>query len=425
MRWMRILRVCIVTVSAAVTIAGLGPARADAAGLAHYLDVPLTNRHAAAGPGGVDPRLPYDRAELRSLLNRARAEHIPPKRYAALLFQYWLVDTTDKAGIDLRGWNPRTGVAANRSNLVKSYTYYEALQLGHRELQWAGMGGQVGADFGGGLIDFELMTGLYSVPGVADAARAIVDAAVRAVGPQVLGSLPRGLVALADAGGRITPDDLRYIIGMILVMQKNIFSDLMPMHDAYLAGGIAALTEFRDAGLFGNDILNAWKDIASHRADRVARGNATLLRREQYTIVGPQWNAVRAYKGAVGEAVCYLSTVGGNPSVAGVVPPRAYHPVEYTFLDAAGRKQTLTLPLPNWNWSVFPARWDYITHELLPKYAYQVNNDWPALSAELHKPYELQLESHRPLANIPGLMQSALQTMKVTPAQPDTPLGAH
>ncbi|MGV9676161.1 hypothetical protein ACWDSJ_12840 [Nocardia sp. NPDC003482] len=403
---------------AAVLTLGLGTAGTAVAAddLYHYLDLPLVNRDAAQGPGGVNPELPYDEGELAGLLDEARSRGVPPTRYAALLYQYWLVDATTKAGIDLASWNPRAGVQANRENLIRSYRYYEDLQLAHRELQWAGMGGQVGADFGGGLIDFELMSDIYDLPGIADAARTVVNAVVQTAGPQALALLPEGLRALADAGTRITPEDLRWILGMILVMQKNIFSDLMPMHDAYVTGGLPALSEFEAAGLFGDDIMGAWRDIASGDENRVATGNATLLRREQDWAIGGQWDQTRAYKGSVGEAITYLSGAAGSPSVAGVIPPREFRPVRVPFTGANGEPLRLVLPLPSWNWSVLDDRWDYITGELLPKYKWQVENNWPALEATLRTPYEVQLESHRPLLNIPQLLLSAANELRVEPA---------
>ncbi len=391
-----------------------GPATASE--VDRYLDLPLVNRDAAQGPGGVNPELPYDHAELGRLLDQARAEGVAPARYAALLFQYWLVDATGKAGIDLASWNPRAGVQANRDNLIKSYRYYENLQLDHRELQWAGMGGQVGADFGGGLVDFELMGSVYDLPGIADAAHAVLGAVQQAAGPQAVELLPEGLRALAQAAPQIAPEDLHWILGMILVMQKNIFSDLMPMHDAYVTGGLPALAEFQAAGLFGADIMDAWRDVASGDHDRIAAGNGTLLRREQQWAIGDQWDQVRNYKGPVGEAITYLSGAVGSPSVAGVVPPREFRPVRIPFTASDGRAMVLTMPLPDWNWSVLDSRWDYITTELLPKYKWQVENNWSALEATLRTPYEIQLESHRPLLNIPQLLTSAVQELKITPA---------
>ncbi|MFE3441448.1 hypothetical protein ACFXNW_00290 [Nocardia sp. NPDC059180] len=409
-----LLRAAVVLLAAAVGL-GLATAPAAADELDRYLDLPLVNRNAEAGPGGVHPDLPYDAAQLRGLLDQARSQGVAPTRYAALLYQYWLVDSTNKAGIDLRSWNPRDGVEANRQNLIKSYRYYEDLQLAHRELQWAGMGGQVGADFGGGLLDFELMSTIYSLPGLSESARGVIGAVEQAAGPQAVAMLPAGLAALAEAGPQITPEDLHYIIGMILVMQKNIFSDLMPMHDAYVTEGLPALEEFQAAGLFGADIMNAWRDVASGDQTRIAAGNATLLRREQDWAIGAQWDHVRAYKGAVGEAITYVSGAAGSPSVAGVAPPREFNPVRIPFTMADGRPALLTMPLPDWNWSVLDARWDYITTELLPKYKWQVENNWPALEAVMRTPYEVQMESHRPLLNIPQLLDSAIREMQVTP----------
>lgn len=214
-------------------------------------------------------------------MKEARASGRSPESYAALLFQYRLVAATEAAGIDLSSWNPRAGVSANRTNLVKSYRYYEDLQLGHPELQWAGMGGQVGADFGGGLIDFELMADMYSFPNLQYVANSIVSQVTDQVGVQALNQLPAGLRALAAVGRNVTADDLDYVLGMILVMQKNIFSDLMPMHQAYVDEGLPALEEMQSAGMFGQDVMDAWRDVASGDSNRIARGNVALLQREQ------------------------------------------------------------------------------------------------------------------------------------------------
>nr|WP_241665798.1 hypothetical protein [Prescottella subtropica] len=386
---------------------------APATGVAEYLNLPLVNRDAAHGPGGVNPVLPADSATLTTLLHAARNSGAAPSTYQALLYQYWLVQATEAAGIDLAGWDPRSGVEVNRGNLIKSYRFYEDLQLSHRELQWAGMGGMVGADFGGGLIDFELMTDGFDIPAVQQSARAVVQAATDVAGPELVGSLPEGLRALADAGSEITGDDLHYILGMIMVMQKNIFSDLMPMHRAYVTAGLPALEEMHDAGLFGDDIMGAWRDVASKEPDRIARGNAALLQREQGVIIREQWDTVRDYKGQVGAAITYLSTAAGSPSVAGVVPPRSFRPIQVSTTLPDGRTATLTTPLPDWNWSVYDARWDYITTQLLPKYKNMVENHWPQLEAELRTPYETQLETHRPLLNIPQTMQSAVANTTV------------
>ncbi|MFT3716767.1 MAG: hypothetical protein QM774_12735 [Gordonia sp. (in: high G+C Gram-positive bacteria)] len=389
------------------------PARA-AGPLEQYLGLPLTNRDAAHGPGGVNPKLPTDKATLRTLVNQARERGLAPSTYQALLFQYWLVEATTTAGIDLKTWNPRAGVTANRSNLIKSYRMYENLQLDHRELQWAGMAGMVGADFGGGLEDFELATNIYDFARLQPIANAIVSETNRTLGPVFVNKLPSGLRALARVGAVISAADLRHIQADILVMQKNIFSDLMPLHFAYVRGGLPAVAEMHQAGIADDEIMTAWEQIASGRPALVAAGNARLLKREQGEVIKDQWDAVRHYKGDVGEAMTYATTLAGSPSVAGVVPPRSFHSLQVSDRLPDGRTATLTLPLPTWNWSVYPERWDYIISQLLPKYANLVNNKWSTLQAQLRVPYEQQFESHRPLWNIAPTLQSALDTMKVT-----------
>ncbi|MFC0316647.1 hypothetical protein ACFQNE_14595 [Gordonia phosphorivorans] len=412
-----LLRGVAIGLVAALSISGAvaTAAPAQAAGpLAQYLNLPTVNRDAAHGPGGIHPKLPTDVPTLGKLVDQARRSGVAPTSYRALLLQYWLADTTRAAGIDLKSWNPRAGVSANRQNLIKSYRYYENLQLAHRELQWAGMAGMVGADFGGGLADFEMATDIYDFARLQPVANAIVSETNRTLGPVFVDKLPTGLRALARVGAVISAADLRKVQGDILVMQKNIFTDLMPAHRAYTEAGMPAIAELHAADLIDDEILQAWKSIASKEPAAVAAGNARLLQREQGEVIKDQWDAVRAYKGDVGQALTYATTVAGSPSVAGVVPPRSYRPLQVTGTAPDGRTATLTLPLATWNWSVYPERWDYITEQLLPKYKNLVDHHWGTLRAQLRVPYEQQFESHRPIWNILPTLQSALETMKVT-----------
>lgn len=412
----RLLRSAAVTAATAITLSGtaLFAAPAHATGpLQQYLNLPTVNRDAAHGPGGIHPKLPTDVPTLRTLLDEARSSGVAPTSYRALLLQYWLADSTRAAGIDLKSWNPRAGVSANRGNLIKSYRYYEDLQLAHRELQWSGMAGMVGADFGGGLADFELATNVYDFARLQPIANAIVSETNRTLGPVFVDKLPEGLRALARVGAVISPADLRHVQAEILVMQKNIFTDLMPQHRAYVKDGLPALREMYAADLMSDEILQAWQNIASKQPAAVAAGNARLLQREQGEVIKDQWDAVRKYKGDVGMAMTYATTVAGSPSVAGVVPPRSYKPLQVSGTTPDGRTATLTLPLATWNWSVYPERWDYITAQLLPKYKNLVDNHWASLRRQLSVPYEQQFETHRPIWNIAPTLQSALETMKV------------
>lgn len=413
-RRIRLTAVTVLTAAlvVALPIGGVATAQPAADGY-RYLDLPLTNRDAAEGPGGVNPVLPEDYSTIRADLEAARATGVSPRRYAALLQQYWLLDATTAAGIELSAWDPRAGAQANRDNLIHSYSYYESLQLAHRELQWAGLAGLVGADFGGGLLDLELGGDIFGLPGVADPVRAIIGTVVDTLGPDAIDRLPAGMPAVARVGTSITPQDIHQVIGMILVMQKNIFGDLMPMHQAYVTAGLPGLVEMRDAGLIGDDILAAWRDIASGDPGRIARGNTALLDREQRVVIGAQWDAVRAYRGDVGLALTYLSTVAGSPSVSGVLPPREFDPVVLTGTTPDGRAATVTVPLPNWNWSVLPERWRYIDGQVLPGYTALVDGQWPALEAQLREPYDVRIEQHRPLLSIPTILESAVRGTRV------------
>ena len=407
-------RVVLLVVTMMLAVASvLLPSPARAAEFDRYLNLPLVNRDAAHGTGGLHPDLPTDVPTLGKLLGQARGAGVAPRSYQALLAQYWLATATSEAGIELKSWNPRTGAMANREVLIKSYRYYENFQLSHRELQWAGMGGQVGADFGGGLVDFELFSVPFNVKEIGLAANAVVKAVTDAGGPALRNALPDGLLAIADGGAKITGADLHYILGMIMVMQKNIFSDLMPMHAAYVDKGLPAIAEMRDAGLFDDEIYRAGEAVAAKNPDRIAAGNARLLRREQGEVIKRQWDQVRNHRGKVGAAITYLSTVAGSPSVAGVKPPRSMDPVVLYSSTPDGRRLKITTPLPDWDWSVYSERWRYISDELLPKYKFMVNHRWPQLRATLEVPYERQFESHRPIMNIPQILYAMADQIRV------------
>lgn len=331
---------------------------------------------------------------------------------AAQVHDMWLRRVTESAGIDLDAWAPRAGVTANTTNLERSYDRYTAFQRDYRELQWAGMGGLSGADFGGGLLDMDLASIVYNINGVQPLARQVVAGVRDLAGQAALDQLPSGLQALANAP-ELTPADLDYIIGEILVMQKAIFCDLMPMHQAYAEGGISALEEMYAAGVFPASVLEAWRDIASGDAARIAQGNKTLLRREQSTVIGARWDAVRNYRNGLGEALTYATTMVGSPSVGGVEPMRSWKPINFTQALPDGREAIVTVPLPAWDWSVLDQRWEYITDQLLPGYADQVANHWDALSAQLNTPMVFQMQQHRPLFSLGAIAMNAAQTFSV------------
>jgi hypothetical protein len=387
---------------------------AHATELDQVLNLPLVNRLADQAPGGVHVALPTDLAELNELVDAARASGRPAEEYAALLFQYRLVQATTEAGIDLAAWDPSAGFTPNRTNMMKSYRYYENFQIDHRELQWAGMGGMVGGDFGGGIADIELVNSIYGLPGLQEMANTVISAVESAFGPAATAQLPAGLRVLAERAGELTTECLDWFIRRVVIMQKAIFDDLMPMHYAYTHEGLAAIEEFHDAGLVPDDVLSAWYDVASGDPERIAAGNTALLRREQDTVVGDLWNDTRAYRDGLGEALTYAMTLVGSPSIAGVPALREFDPIVVTGTLPDGRTAALTTPLPAWDWSIFDQRWAYVSTELLPRYRAMVENDYPGLVDALRVPYERQFESQRATARIPQLLEEVATGTRLT-----------
>lgn len=412
LRWSAIVLALLSALMGTAVLAG--PARA--ADIDRYLDLPLTNRFADKSAGGVNAALPTDVTVLAKLVGQARASGIDPQRYQALLFQWRLAQATSTAGIDLAAWNPQKGFEANRSNMIKSYRLYEDLQIAHKNLQWAGMAGLVGADFGGGIADVVMMGDIYAIRGLQPLAAQIIEATTSVAGPGFVGIFPKGLQTLAYGADKITPADLTWFTNRILVMQKAIFGDLMPLHMAYVHDGMNGITEMRRAGVIDDQVLDAWRDIDSHDPARVGRGNATLLHREQYDVVGWQFDDVRNYRKAdgVGAALTYAMTLAGSPSIAGVPALRDFIPFTYTTRLADGRTLSVKTPIADWDWSVFDQRWKYVTTELLPRYQNMVTNHWGELVATMKVPYETQFESHRPVWNLHKILGDAAANTVVT-----------
>lgn len=394
-------------------VAGADPAL-DAT-LDGYLDAPLSNENAESG-GGVVPSFSTDPDELGALLDRARAQGVAPSRYKALLQQFWLATATRKAGLDLNDWDPNRGLAANERNLANTFRYYERLQLENPDFLWTGQGGMAGPSFAAGIMDVDLGRAVLDVRSVRDAIAAIVGRLDAAAAPATA-NLPEDVRAVLEVGEVVTAEDIGHFQTQVIAMSKHIFMDLIPQHEAYLAGGLAAIDEYREAGLIDDDTHRAWRNIDTGDPDKVVEGNTDLLHREQYRSIGAQWDAARNYKGPVGRALTYLSTVAADPAIPGVVPPREADPLVLTAGDvtgaaADGPQWRLQTPLPAFNWSDRDARWTYITEQMLPKYR-TLKETAPVLwRATLSKPMEQQIGDQRALARLPQMLLSMARTTR-------------
>lgn len=235
---------------------------------AQYLDLPLTNTNGEL-KGGVNPALPYDQATLQQALAAARSAQLPPARYQALLWQYWIVNATTDAGISLQDWDPQRTAQQNRGVVFSVYNYYTKLYLAHPEqLRWMAFANMAGSAFAAGMLDLGLLPG----------------------------------------GG--------WYASMLMAMQKHIFMDIATMHVAYINGGMAAVEEMRDAGLIDAETTAAW-----------ANPPGAVLRfsyREQNLVIPLQWNRVREHAPPWGEFITYGMTIAGPMPVPGAKTPAEY-----------------------------------------------------------------------------------------------------
>ena len=129
----------------------------------------------------------------------------------------------------------------------------------------------------------------------------------------------------------------------LLQMQKDIFSDQMPMHEAYMANGMAGIKEMYDAGLIDTNTYKAWTDIHSGDPSRVADGNATLLYREQHDIIGQAYDDMRNYHGPVGQVMTYTMGAIGAPGIPGAQTLGQYDPLTF-----GGRVEAPGVDTPAW-----------------------------------------------------------------------------
>jgi hypothetical protein len=325
--------------------------------------------------GGVNPDLPLNQADLKRLLDEARKVGLDPKRYAALLQQYWLVKVADEAGIDLTKWDPAKGSAANLNNMLNVYTEYGKLFLAHPELQWAGMANMIGPAFDAGFMDLGAMK---------DFARQLADK-IDHLPPGVKETLPPELVQFAKLGSNLSADELQFFEQKFLAMQKHVFMDQGSMHEAYATGGTAAIDEMYAAGLIDDNAKLAWHEVASGDPAQIKDGNTRLLSREQNQILDKQYDEMRNHDGPVGQVMTYGMSVVGSASIPNTRTPGEYSPltfggdvtipgpVPFTHESLGVHVKT---PLPDFNISDKDARWDYVTHDTLPAYQ-QLLQDHP------------------------------------------------
>lgn len=386
-------------------------AATPAADYGHLLDMSASNADAEAA-GGLDPRLPTDSAALGVALTAARDDGIAPTRYAMLLHQYWLARGAEASGIDLATWDPGAGFTANAAVVDRVYANYGRYQLARPELNWAGMAGMAGASFTAGFQDIDSGRELLTV----DAVHRIglgVAAAVAALPADGVAALPADVRALATTGPALTADDLGWYQQRLLVMQKHIYFDMVPMHEAYLVQGRPAIEEMRAAGLLDTNAYAGWAALFSGTADGRAEAVVRMADREQNQIVADQWDATARGRDGAGRVLTYVTTVAAQPAVPGTLAPGKFAPLSArTTLPGGGVH--VQAPLPDFNWADREPRWQYIVGDTAPAYRRLVEEHPDTARQVLERPFPDFASEQRLIARAPALVRDLSTGWTVT-----------
>ncbi|MBF6345886.1 hypothetical protein IU409_20585 [Nocardia cyriacigeorgica] len=389
-----IVLICTLFALASVPVAQAAPAYAA------YLDLPAVNDD-GSGAGGLNPALPLDASALRTALDQVRSDGIPPHRYATLLQQYWLVVATDNAGIELAAWDPSRGPAAGERIFNQVYVNYLRLASRHPEFWWAALAGIAGGSFASGYFDMSDVGRVVDLPAIHQLGNAVADL-LRQTPEELVRGLPADIHLLATEGPRLTVDDLVWYQIRLMTMQKHIFVDLVPMHEAYLAEGLAGIEEMHRAGILDDGLRAAWHSVAAGTRAGFVDALIRMTDREQNHIVADQWDATATGRGSMGRVLTYVSTVAGKAGVPGVRAPGVFGPATVT-VAAADRTLSLRTPLPNWNWADRDARWTYITGDLVPRHI-DMKSDADLAAAVLAEPFPDKLARGRLLQRLPDVL---------------------
>lgn len=397
---------------AALAVPGQGVAHA--AGYDGLIDLAPSNADAEA-IGGLDPRLPTDPAVLGTALSSARADGIAPVRYSALLHQYWLARGAEASGIDLATWDPNAGLIANATVVDRVYENYGRYQRERVELYWSGMAGMAGGSFAAGFWDLDMGRTVLDV----DAIHALgnsVASSIRGLPAEALSLLPSDVRTLATIGPSITAEDVDWYQKRLLMMQKHIYFDMVPMHEAYLNGGRAAVEEFAAARLLDDNARIAWEGVFSGTNSGYADALFRMASREQNQIIADQWDITSAARDGVGRALTYATTVAAQPSVPGSRSPGKAAPLSVTgYID--GRQLRLRAPLPGFNWADRKPRWEYIVSDIAPSYQRLVETRPGEMHAILAMPFRDFVDTQRVARRIPDLVRDLSTGWELVEAQ--------
>ena len=371
------------------------------------------NPHGALG-GGFSSQLPVDSATLRPMLDQARSSGAPPASYATLTRQYWLAVGAEKAGIDLNEWVPERGLAANLDTVDKVYVNYLRLANSGRDFYWSGMAGLAGMSFAAGFWDLDMVGTQLTVPFVHDVGIA-AGHALAGLPWELARDMPTDVHLLATVGPTLTRADIDWYLHRLLMMQRHIFMDMIPMHEAYAAEGLPAIEELSADGRYDDYIVDAWRLLDTGEPAALAEALVRMASREQNQIIADQWDDTAAGRGDIGRVLTYITTVGGNPDVPGAQSMGRFRPLTVR-AEVGGRPMAVHTPLPAFNWADREARWEYIEQDLVPRHRELVQDRPAEAERVLGVNFRQRAETNQILQRLPGFLAEVFSGWAVVPA---------
>lgn len=320
------------------------------------------------------------------------------EEYADFLSSYWNNQAMLDMGIDPASWDTSKGTEHNWETIKKVYDFYGQAYLSNPDLQWAGMANMIGPSFAGGFKDMAMLR---------DLAQQIAD--------NPASDVPLPILDQIEQLAGMTDEEIRYYETSMLDMNKEIFLDQARQHQAYMDGGIEEINRLRDSGAIDAGTAEEWAKIDSGDPDLVQEGNTALLYREQNEIIADDYDNMRNHPG--GEAVTYLVTLAGEPSIPGA---KSYPEVfPYTFsVESPGPENVpftnwdnptqfrtdFTTGFPDGNISNADQRWELIRQDTLPAYQDLLASDPARAGQIIASDFNDRVDQYRPINNIPGIM---------------------
>ncbi|WP_426997394.1 WXG100 family type VII secretion target [Pseudarthrobacter sp. N5] len=318
--------------------------------------------------------------------------------YADFLSDYWNQQAMRNMGIDPSTWDTSKGTEYNWETIKKVYDFYGQAYLSNPDLQWAGMANIIGPSFAGGFKDMAIMREL-----------------ARQIAGNPASDIPIPVLDQIEQLANMTDAEIKFYETSMLDMNKEIFLDQARQHEAYMDGGIDEITRLRDSGAIDPGTARSWAQIDSGDPALVQEGNTSLLFREQNEIIADDYDNMRSHPG--GEAVTYMVTLAGEPSIPGAKSYPEVFPytfsvespgpenVPFTNWDSPTQFRTdFTTGFPDGNIADAGQRWALISQDTLPAYQNLLATDPAQARAIIGSDFNDRVEQYRPTNNMPGIM---------------------